>query len=262
MNSERTVLIQRVSDHVALVRFNRPEVHNAWNKALVEDLEAALDELAEDAKLRAVVFTGAGEKAFIAGADINEFRTRTPLMAFRNSQARQALLERVEGLPQVSIAAINGYAFGGGCEFALCCCLRVASSKAKLGLPEVKLGIIPGLGGTQRLPRLVGRGKALDLILTGRTVDAEEAYRMGLVDRVVTHDSLLEEALAMAGEIASCAPVAVALARRAVEASFDASFREGTTLESALLAACFACEDVKEGIAGFAEKRPPKFRGA
>lgn len=259
---EKTVLLERTSEYVAVARFNRPEVHNAWNNALIVDLEAVVNELSHDRDLRVVVFTGAGDKSFAAGADINEFKTRTPLMAFQNSRRRQALLQRVEDLPQVSIAAINGYAFGGGCEFALCCGLRVASSKAKMGLPEVKLGLMPGIGGTQRLPRLVGRGRALDLIVTGRTVDAEEAYRIGLVDRLVPHESLLDEALALADEIASRAPVAVHLARKAIDASFDGSFHEGTTLESAFIALCFAGDDIREGIAAFDEKRPPRFSGA
>ncbi|TAK36500.1 MAG: hypothetical protein EPO21_02505 [Chloroflexota bacterium] len=258
---EPILLFERKSEHIGLVTFNRPAALNALSAALAGELARTVATISGDDDLRVVVFTGAGNKAFCAGGDIKEFRSRTPARAFEISRQRQALFRAVETLPQVSIAAINGYAFGAGSEFALSCTLRVASDRAKLGLPELNLGIIPGAAGTQRLPRLVGKGRALDIILTGRTVSAEEALRIGLVDRVVANDRVLDEALELAALIARKAPLAARLARKAIDVSFDSSIEEGGAMESAFLSVCFSSEDLQEGIAAFEEQRPPNFRG-
>ncbi|MBW1998971.1 MAG: enoyl-CoA hydratase/isomerase family protein [Deltaproteobacteria bacterium] len=254
-------VIYKKEGHVVTITLNRPEVHNALNAAMVEGLEESLDKIQKDKDARVLLITGAGEKSFISGSDIKELSERTPLGSIETSRKRQALLNRIAGLNIPSIAAINGYAFGVGCEIALACTFRVASDRAKLGQLEINLGIIPGAGGTQRLPRLIGLAKATELILTGKIVDAEEALRIGLVNNVVPADSLMKECHELAGILAEKSPVAMKYALRAINQGIEVDLAKGLSIESLCLGACFAAEDSKEGLIAFLEKRKPRFRG-
>jgi enoyl-CoA hydratase len=246
---------------VAVVTINRPAVLNALNAQTVDDLRRALLELRRDEEVRAVVVTGAGEKAFVAGADINELSRQHPA-AGRDLAARgQHVFDLVEHLGKPVIAAINGFALGGGCELAMACTFRIAADGARLGQPEINLGIIPGYGGTQRLPRLVGRDRAMELILTGRHVTAAEALAMGLVTRVVPAAILMDEALALATELASKAPLAVRYAMVAVNRGLDMPFEQACAYEAALFGLATATEDMREGTRAFLEKRKPTFVG-
>jgi enoyl-CoA hydratase/carnithine racemase len=256
--SEPVVLFERQTSEVALVTFNRPDVLNAINDDLVDRLTEVVDEVESDETLRVIIFTGAG-RAFMAGADLREMQRRTSMGVRESSEARQNLFGRVETLPQVTVAALNGFALGGGCEFAMSCTLRVASSQAKLGQPEVNLGLIPGAGGTQRLPRLIGIGRALDLVLTGRHITADEALQMGLVNKVVSPEDLLPEARRLADTLLKKGPVALRLARQAVYASFD-SPALGYQIENANIGFCAGTADKEEGVSAFLEKRPPVFK--
>lgn len=248
-------------DGVAYLTFNRPAVHNALNNAMVEGLEKALAGIESDPGVRVVILTGAGEKSFLAGSDIKEISTRTPLEGVENSRRRQGALTRLERLPVPSIAAINGYAFGVGCEIAMSCTLRVASARAKLGQLEINLGIVPGAGGTQRLPRLIGKGKALELILTGKIIDAEESLRIGLVNAVAQPGDLVDECEKLAGVLKEKSPVALKYALRAVNEGLDTDIDTCFKLEGLCLAACLSSDDSKEGLAAFIEKRKPRFTG-
>lgn len=247
---------------LATVTFNRPEVHNALNTAMVDGLEQALDEIEQDKDIRCLILTGAGEKSFLSGSDIKELSQRTPLSSIEISLRRQGLLNRIHNLTIPSIAAINGYAFGVGCEIALACTLRVASEKAKMGQLEINLGIIPGAGGTQRLPRLVGRARAAELILTGKIIDAEEAYRIGLVNKVVPAGRLMEECREWAGTLCEKSPVAMKYALRAINEGLEVDLATGLKIEGLCLGACFASKDSKEGLNAFLEKRKPKYEGS
>lgn len=246
---------------IAFITFNRPEVHNALNNAMVEGLAAALDDLEGDGSIHCIILTGAGEKSFLSGSDITELSKRTTLTGVEASQKRQALLSRLENFHIPSIAAINGYAFGVGCEIALACTMRLASAKAKFGQLEINLGIIPGGGGTQRLPRLVGKANASELILLGKVIDAEEAYRIGLVNRVVAPEELMSECRSWGETIAEKSAVAVRYALRAVNQGMEVDLASGLKLESLCIGACFASEDSKEGLNAFLEKRKPSFKG-
>jgi len=248
-------------DGVAYITFNRPAVHNALNNAMVAGLETALAHIENDPEVRVVILTGAGEKSFLAGSDIKEISTRTPLQGVENSRRRQGALTRLERLPVPSIAAINGFAFGVGCEIAMACTLRVASARAKFGQLEINLGIVPGAGGTQRLPRLVGKGKALELILTGKIIAADEALKIGLVNAVAEPGDLMDNCLEFAGALKEKSPIAVKYALRAVNEGLDTDIDTGFKLEGLCLAACLSSEDSKEGLAAFIEKRKPRFRG-
>jgi enoyl-CoA hydratase len=234
---------------------------NALNQKAIAELRAAFEDAQDDPQIRGVILTGTGNRAFIAGADIGELAKATPIEAERQTRAGQALLDLVEHLGKPVIAAVNGLALGGGCETALACTIRLASPGAKFGQPEIRLGLIPGFGGTQRLPRLVGKGVALQLILTGEMVSAEEAYRIGLVNEVVEAGSLIARAEAILAQIAANAPLAVAYAMDAVNLGLNAALPEGLALEGKLFALCAATEDKKEGTSAFLEKRPPKFQG-
>ena len=249
------------SNATAYVTLNRPEVMNALNRKAIAELSAALTDAQEDSQIRGVIITGAGNRAFIAGADITELAAATPVEAERQTRAGQALLNLVENLGKPVIAAVNGLALGGGCETALACTFRLATPGAKFGQPEIKLGLIPGFGGTQRLPRLVGRSVALRLILTGAMVSSDEAYRIGLVDEIVEAENLIGRAEAILAQIAVNAPLAVAYAMDAVNLGLNAALPEGLALEGKLFALCAATEDKKEGTTAFLEKRPPKFQG-
>jgi enoyl-CoA hydratase len=246
---------------VATITVNRPDRLNALNAATVDDLRHALLELRHDDGVRAVVITGAGEKAFIAGADIAELSQQTPLGAKVTAQRGQHVFDLVETLGKPVIAAINGFALGGGCELAMACTLRIAADTARFGQPEINLGLIPGYGGTQRLPRLVGRGRALELLLRGHQIDAAEAFRIGLVDRVVPRAELMPAALALAQELASKAPVASRAILEAVHKGLQMPLAEAQSYEATLFGLVATTEDMQEGTRAFLEKRKPAFTG-
>ena len=246
---------------VAVLTLDRPERLNTLSPDMLDDLAARLGEVEADEGVGAAVITGAGDKAFSAGADVSLVREASPLEARRFAARGHATVDRVEALPKPVIAAVNGYALGGGCELALACDVRLASDRAQLGLPEVSLGIFPGWGGTQRMPRLIGPGRAKELILTGRRVAAEEALAMGLVERVVPHDELLEAAVELAAEMADRPGWALAAAKEMVNRAGDGDQAGNLARELDLFALAFDTEDQREGMAAFFEKRPPIFRG-
>ncbi len=245
---------------VALITVDRQEKRNALNATVRAELVAAVTELAEDDDVRVLVITGAGEKAFVAGADIGEFASRTPLEQ-RAAMAPPRVFEALAECPKPVIAMINGFALGGGCELALACDLRIAADSARLGQPEINLGIIPGGGGTQRLPRIVGTGQAMRLILTGELIDAAEALRIGLVDVVYPAAELRDRVLELAGIMARRSPVALAAAKAAVRAASEMPLAAGLAYEKELFVTCFASDDRSEGVAAFLEKREPRFHG-
>jgi enoyl-CoA hydratase len=254
------VLYEKKSGN-AYVTLNRPKVLNALNTPTWKDLRTAFEDAKNDAAVRGVILTGAGNKAFIAGADINELAHVTAVEAEASSSFGQAVLDLIENLGKPVIAAVNGFALGGGCETAMACTIRIASENAKFGQPEVTLGLLPGGGGTQRLPRLVGKGRALQLILSGEMIGAQEAYRIGLVNEVVAAADLIPRAEAILKKISSNAPIAVRYALEATNRGLEASQSEGMALEASYFGLCAATEDKKEGTAAFLEKRPPQFRG-
>jgi len=246
---------------IAYVTVNRPKVLNALNAATVRDLRTAFENARDDDAVRGVILTGAGGKAFVAGADITEVARVTAVEAAEMTSKGQALTNLIENLGKPVIAAVNGFALGGGCELAMACTIRLATRTAAFGQPEVKLGVIPGYGGTQRLPRLVGRGRALQLILSGGMIDAVEAYRTGLVNDVVPADALLARAEEILHQIFGNAPLAVKFALEAVNKGLETSQAEGLVMESSLFALCASTDDKKEGTSAFLEKRAPKFAG-
>ncbi|HLW79807.1 MAG TPA: enoyl-CoA hydratase-related protein [Terriglobia bacterium] len=246
---------------VAMVTVNRPEKLNALNHKVMEELGACFKAIGDDDSVGAVILTGAGEKAFVAGADINELARQTPVEGKETSLKGQRVLDAIEGLGKPVIAAVNGYALGGGCELAMACTLRVAAENARFGQPEVKLGLIPGYAGTQRLARLVGKGRAHQMILTGEPVGAEEAWRMGLANQVVPLKDLLAAAEAVARKIMANAPVAVRFAIEAVNRGMETTEEQGQFLEATLFGLCCTTADMKEGTLAFLEKRPAKFVG-
>jgi enoyl-CoA hydratase len=254
-------LLLEVSDRIATVTINRPDKLNALNDDVMREISSMIDELAADANVGAIIFTGAG-RAFVAGADISRLAVAQTGELEKFSRFGQSVFRRVELLSKPVIAAVNGFALGGGCELALACHVRVASTQAKFGLPEVKLGLIPGYGGTQRLPRLIGRGAALQMILTGDTIDGAEAARLGLANAVVEPDALLAAARAMAATMLKNAPIAVARAIEAVDVGLDATLEDGLRLEARLFGSLESTADMREGTGAFLEKRPPRFRGA
>jgi len=254
------VLYERRGD-IAYVTVNRPKMLNALNTSTWADLDAAFDHARADDAVRGVVLTGAGDKAFIAGADITELAHLSAVDAERSSRVGQIVLDHIENLGKPVVAAINGFALGGGCETALACTLRIAVETAQFGQPEVKLGLLPGGGGTQRLPRLIGKGRALQLILSGEMVGAREAYRIGLVNEIVSATDLIPRAEAILSGIAANAPVAVKFALSAVNRGLETSQSEGLALEAAYFGLCAATEDKTEGTGAFIEKRAPQFRG-
>jgi len=253
-------LLLSVRDRIGLLTINRPDKRNALNATVRRELVEALDGWRHDDAVRVVVITGAGEKAFIAGADIAEFAERTPVEQ-RAALTGRRIYEEIAAFPKPVIAMINGYALGGGCEVALACDLRIAARSARLGQPEIKLGLIPGGGGTQRLPRLVGFGRAMRMVLTGEIVDATEAERIGLVDAVFDDAELESGTFAMAQTIAANSPVALELAKTAVRAALETPLSAGLGHERDLFVAAFASEDHVEGVRAFLEKRQPEFRG-
>ena len=246
---------------IAYVTVNRPKVLNALNTPTWRDLRTAFEDARDDVTVRGVILTGAGDKAFIAGADIGELAHATAVEAERSSRFGQEVLDLIENLGKPVIAAVNGFALGGGCETAMACTIRIAVETAKFGQPEVALGLVPGGGGTQRLPRLVGKGHALQLILSGEMIGAPEAHRIGLVNEVVSGADLLARAEAILRKIASNAPIAVRFALEAANKGMETSQSEGLLLEASFFGLCAATEDKKEGTSAFLEKRAPQFHG-
>lgn len=246
---------------IAYVTVNRPKVLNALNTPTWTDLKAAFEDVKVDASVHGVILTGAGDKAFIAGADISELAHVDAYEAEESSRFGQGVLDLIENLGKPVIAAINGFALGGGCETAMACTIRIAVEHAKFGQPEVKLGLLPGGGGTQRLPRLVGKGRALQLILTGETISAQEAYRIGLVNEVVPAADLIARAETILKQISANAPIAVKFSLEAANKGTDTSQAEGFALEASYFGICAATEDKKEGTSAFLEKRAPQFHG-
>lgn len=253
-------LLVGIEERVATLTVNRPERRNALNGVVRAELADALVALRDEPEVRVVVITGAGDRAFVAGADITEFAERTALEQ-RQVMGPPRIFELIAEFPKPVIAMINGLALGGGCELALACDLRIAAETARLGQPEIRLGLIPGGGGTQRLPRLVGAGRALRLILTGEPIDAREALRIGLVDEVVPDDALRPRTLELARTIAAQPPLAVRLAREAVRAALEQPLASGLAYERELFITAFGSEDKAEGVAAFLEKRPPAWKG-
>jgi enoyl-CoA hydratase/carnithine racemase len=254
-------LLVETRDGVAVVTVNRPDKLNALDDRTMEELDAVFTALGADASVRGVILTGAGEKAFVAGADIGELARQSPVEGQERSVRGQKVLDRIEGLGKPVVAAVGGFALGGGCELAMACHVRVASENAKLGTPEVKLGIMCGYAGTQRLPRLVGKGRALELLLTGEMVDAAEALRIGLVNKVVPKARLLEESEALLRKMLANGPVSLRFTLQAVGSGLEVPFAEGQYLEATLFGLICTTEDSKEGTRAFLEKRPPKFQG-
>ena len=246
---------------IAYVTINRPKVLNALNMATMEELRAAFTEVKHDAHVRVAILTGAGEKAFVAGADINELARHDAIGAKEYTHRGQAVLDLIENLGKPVIACVNGFALGGGCEIAMACAFRLANENARFGQPEVKLGIIPGYGGTQRMPRLIGKGMAMQLLLTGEMIRAQEAHRIGLVNEVTSVAELIPRAEAIAQQIIANAPLAVQYTIEAVNKGTQMTLAEGLYLEAVLFSVACATEDKKEGTAAFLEKRPAVFKG-
>jgi enoyl-CoA hydratase len=248
-------------DGIAVVTMNRPEKHNSISDAMVDEMTDCFQRIRENANVRAVILTGSGDKAFAAGADIDELATKTPLTGKACSENGQRLSAIIDNFDKPVIAAVNGFALGGGCEMAMACHIRICSENAKFALPEVNLGVIPGYGGTQRLARIVGKGIALQMILTGDHIRSDEAYRIGLVNKVVPREKLMAEAEAMCRTIMSKGHLATKFALQAVNRGLEAGMTEGLAQESALFSILCGTEDKKEGLAAFMSKRRPQFKG-
>ncbi len=246
---------------VAIVTINRPKVLNALNTQTMDELRRAVLDAKSDESVRVLILTGAGEKAFVAGADINELAVQTPTSGREHALAGQHVFDLIENLGKPVIAAINGFALGGGCELAMACTLRLAADTARLGQPEIALGLIPGYAGTQRLPRIVGKGKAMEIILTGTPIAADEAYRIGLVNRVVPAAELMTEARALAGQLAKSAPIAMRYIINAVNKGVEIPFAEACQYEATLFGLVASTEDMREGTTAFLAKRKAEFKG-
>ena len=253
-------ILKEQDGRIALLTFNRPDKLNALNEQIRVEMLEALASIETDDSVGVVVLTGAGEKSFVAGADISEFEGRSPFDQ-RHAMRSPRIFDIMAAYPKPVIAMINGFCLGGGCELALSCDIRIASDRARFGQPEIKLGLIPGGGGTQRLPRLVGLGHAMRLILTGDMIGADEAKQIGLVEQVVPHAELREKTFELAGRIARQSPITVSVAKEAVRASQKLSIDEGISYERDLFCLCFSTEDKKEGVAAFLEKRRADWRG-
>jgi enoyl-CoA hydratase len=255
-----TLLVER-EGAVQIVTVNRPKVLNALNTQTIDELERVIREAGQDEGVRAIVITGAGDKSFVAGADINELAVLTPAQGQRHGRRGQAVFDQIEQLGKPVIAAVNGFALGGGCELAMACTLRLASEHARFGQPEINLGIIPGYAGSQRLPRLVGKGRALEILLTGEMVPAARAYEIGLVNKVVAAAELMNEARKLASALAGKAPLAVRYLIEAVNHGIELSLSDGQYLEASLFGLVASSDDMKEGTRAFLEKRQPAWTG-
>ena len=258
--SEEFVLLEKTPP-LATITINRPKALNALNSTVLKELDEILDRVNEDDEIRVVIVTGAGEKAFVAGADIAEMSGMTPLEGSNFSRLGQLVFKKVEELKKPVIAAVNGFALGGGSELALACDFIYASENAKFGLPEVTLGIMPGFGGTQRLPRLIGKGRAKELIFTGKMISAAEAYEIGMVNKVVPPDQLMDAVKDVANQIAKNGPIAVSIAKGLVDVGYDIPLDDGCIMESKSFGVCASTEDKHEGMKAFLEKRKPVFKG-
>ena len=256
-----TILFQH-KNGIVTISFNRPKALNALNTALLKEFSQALDEIAGDEDIRVVILTGSGDKAFVAGADISELSTFNPLQGKRFADEGHVVMDKLQALPIPVIAAVNGFALGGGNEIALACDFIYASEKAKFGLPEGNLGLIPGFGGTQRLPRLIGKNMAKELIFSARMLSAEEARDLGLVNRICPHENLLEEVEKIASAIASKGKVAIRAAKQAINSGMDVDLATGCKIEKDAFALCLASDDSREGTSAFLEKRRPTFKGS
>jgi enoyl-CoA hydratase len=254
------LLIER-DGAVSIVTIHRPAVLNALNAATLAELGRAIDDAAGDAAVRVIILTGSGERSFVAGADINELAQQTPVSGREHARHGQALFNRIERLGKPVIAAVNGFALGGGCELAMACTMRLAADSAKFGQPEINLGLIPGYAGSQRLPRLVGRGRALELLLAGNPIPAEEAWRIGLVNRVVPAAALMTEARALAQTLAAKAPIAVRYILEAVAGGLEMPLADAQDYEATLFGLVSTTDDMREGTRAFLEKRKPAFTG-
>jgi enoyl-CoA hydratase len=256
-----TYLLVAIEQELATVTINRPKALNALNLDTIQELQLAFTTLEQDATVKVIILTGAGEKAFVAGADIAQMQTMNPLAARSFAKTGQAVLAIIENLSKPVIAAVNGFALGGGCELAMACDIRLASENAKFGQPEVNLGVIPGFAGTQRLSRLIGKGRAKELVFTGDMIDAQEAWRLGLVNKVLPQEELLAAARKMAHKIASRGQIAVRLSKEAINEGLEMDLDRASAFEADQFALCFTSADQKEGMQAFLEKRPADFKG-
>lgn len=256
-------IIYEKEGEIAVITFNRPQVRNALNFATSDEALQAVEDAESDEAVRVLIITGAGDRAFAAGADVYELQARNMLTELMGapSARRRILAFKLENMPKPTIAAVNGLALGGGCEVALACTFRIAAETARFSQPEINLGIIPGNGGTQRLPRLVGKAKAMEMILTGDMIDAQEAYRIGLINEVVPQSELMAQAKELARKLASKPPLALRAAKDAINSGLNLSLAEGLEYENKIFAICCSTEDKKEGVAAFLEERSPTFRG-
>lgn len=260
MSKYENILFEN-NEGIGIVTINRPKALNALNAATLTDIDQVFDEIAKDDSVKAVIVTGSGEKAFVAGADITEMAPMSAVEGRNFGKLGQAVFNKVENVNKPVIAAVNGFALGGGCELSMACDFRIASEKAKFGQPEVTLGIIPGFAGTQRLSRLVGKGLAKEILFTGDMIDAQEAHRIGLVNKVVAPEELMAVATKIAKRIASRAPIAIQLCKAAVNEGMDMDLQSGVAYEAEAFGLCFATADQKEGMGAFVEKRKPTFQG-
>lgn len=258
---EYTNLLVEVEQELATVTINRPKALNALNRETLLELQQAFSALEQDAVVKVIILTGAGEKAFVAGADISAMQALDVLQARSLALLGQTVLSAIENLDKPVIAAVNGFALGGGCELAMACDIRLAGEKARFGLPEVSLGVIPGFAGTQRLARLIGKGRAKELVFTGDMIDAQEAWRLGLVNKVLPQEELLAAARKMAHKIASRGPIAVRLSKEAINEGLEMDLDRASAFEADQFALCFTSADQKEGMQAFLEKRPADFKG-
>ena len=252
------VLVEKKGS-IGILTINRPDKLNALNTHVVQEISSAFSTLESDSDVRVVIITGAGEKAFIAGADISEMQNITPLKALEFASHGQKMLEAIENSDKIVIAAMNGYALGGGCELSMACDLRIASENARIGQPEIKIGVIPGWGGTQRLTRFVGKTKTKELVLIGDPISAQEAERIGLINKVVPQETLIEDVMKTAETIAKLGTFSLSAAKHAIDRGLEIDFAKGQELERQFFALCFASPDQKEGMTAFLEKRAPKF---
>ena len=258
--SYNNIIVEKKGNIGKLI-INRPDVRNALNTETRLEIEGGMIELENDPDVRVIVITGAGDKAFCAGADIRDMKDATPLEAIESAELGKRVFNRVEACHKPVIAQVNGYALGGGCELAMACDIRIASERARLGQPEINLGIIPGYAGTQRLPRLVGKAAAMEMILIGDLIDANEAYRIGLVNKVVPADQLESTVLELANKLASRSPVTLKIAKETINKGMESNLEVGSVYETECFGICFSTYDHTEGINAFLEKRQPEFKG-